>query len=180
MTRDPFEGWVTIRTRVYDSSTIANIVWNGNISPSGGGSPRPAVSFINRMIVDDSYEISPTHFYDFGDSAYHTVRLLLNDNTNLEGMQLWANNYCINYVRFPETIVSLQQYAFRGLGASQTVNMIWRNPIPPVALGDISLGAIMAKIYVPDNSVQAYKEAPYWSALASKIYPISQYSGIYI
>ena len=34
-----------------------------------------------------------------------------------------------------------------------------------------------AKFYVPDESVDAYKTAQYWSSHASKIRPMSEYTG---
>ena len=39
------------------------------------------------------------------------------------------------------------------------------------------LSARVSKVYVPDNSVDAYKAASGWSPMASKIYPLSQYDG---
>ena len=50
------------------------------------------------------------------------------------------------------------------------------NP-PSVIAASFSEISTSAKFYVPDESVDAYKTAQYWSAHASKIHPMSEYTG---
>jgi hypothetical protein len=35
----------------------------------------------------------------------------------------------------------------------------------------------IASVYVPDSAVDTYKEAANWSGIATKIHPISEYTG---
>lgn len=57
------------------------------------------------------------------------------------------------------------------------LTMIIRATTPP-SLGNnnTSLGNASSLIYVPDESVAAYKAVSGWSAYAAKIYPISEYT----
>lgn len=50
------------------------------------------------------------------------------------------------------------------------------NP-PSVTAASFSEISTSAKFYVPDESVDAYKAAQYWSSHASKIHPMSEYTG---
>lgn len=159
--------WVTIRTRVYNSSTTKNIVY--------------AASDIDRMILEDGTEVTPVTFYDFGDNAYHTVRLYLKDMQTFKGKNYvlfnQVSNYCIRYVFIPASFTTFPQNALRYLGSSQTVDVIIDNTTPPNMTGSNTTGTSSIKIYVPDASVDLYKAASYWSGLSSKIYPLSNYTG---
>ena len=48
--------------------------------------------------------------------------------------------------------------------------------VTPPTLGNSNTNKMTA-VYVPDESVAAYKAATNWSAIASKIYPLSDYDG---
>ena len=48
---------------------------------------------------------------------------------------------------------------------------------PSVTSASFSEISTSAKFYVPDESVDAYKTAQYWSSHASKIHPMSEYAG---
>ena len=57
------------------------------------------------------------------------------------------------------------------------LTMIIRATTPPsLGSNNTSLGNASSTIYVPDESVAAYKAASDWSAYAAKIYPISEYT----
>ena len=85
-------------------------------------------------------------------------------------------NRCTNlhHVTLPSTITEIQNGAFWGVSALQT--FLIKAEIPPALGTGVFAGISMyAKIYVPDNSVNAYKTALGWSEQASKIKPISEY-----
>ena len=48
---------------------------------------------------------------------------------------------------------------------------------PPTISGSWFRYNTGGKVYVPDNSVETYKAASGWSTYASKIYPMSEYTG---
>lgn len=70
----------------------------------------------------------------------------------------------------------------RGVGTSgKNITLICRASIPPTLGGSIIstslVKATIGEIYVPDESVEAYKTATNWSAFADIILPLSQFNG---
>ena len=70
----------------------------------------------------------------------------------------------------------------RGVGTSgKNITIICRASTPPTLGGTIFgksyVNATIGGIYVPDDSVEAYKTATNWSAFADIILPLSQYNG---
>ena len=57
------------------------------------------------------------------------------------------------------------------------VTMIIHATTPPTVNSSAFNRATFIAIYVPDDSVDAYKAASIWSAQASKIHPLSEYTG---
>ena len=80
----------------------------------------------------------------------------------------------LTFVDFPSTVTSIGRHCF--FRCSELVTFICRNVTPPTLGGEVfgSTNAALS-IYVPDESVDAYKEASGWSALASRIKPLSEY-----
>lgn len=65
--------------------------------------------------------------------------------------------------------------------AGKNITLICRASIPPTLGGPIInkgwIKATIGEIYVPDESVEAYKTATNWSAYANIILPLSQFNG---
>ena len=78
----------------------------------------------------------------------------------------------LTFAELPETITNIGNNAFRACTSLQTVIVRATTP-PTLGTGNAFSNA---NIYVPDNSVQAYKEASGWSAHASRIKPLSEYT----
>ena len=73
----------------------------------------------------------------------------------------------------PASVTSIGRQAFRGMS---NLKFIVCNPTtPPVLNSSSEIGSSKCPIYVPDESVEAYKTATNWSAYASRIYPMSIY-----
>ena len=83
-----------------------------------------------------------------------------------------ALDYCnlLSYVDLPSTLTKIGGMAFRG---TKHLTMLCKAIIPPV-LENITL-LLIKVIYVPNESVDAYKSATEWSNFADRIYPISVY-----
>lgn len=93
----------------------------------------------------------------------------------------------VKQVTIPPTITTIQSYIFRGLGAygiadyeevifeSETPCSFNQNPFGHEGFGG-SLDNL--KIFVPDNSIQAYKEATNMDRYSSRIFGISQYGKV--
>ena len=78
------------------------------------------------------------------------------------------------YVHLPDTVLSFNGYN-HFYRASYPVIIDATTP-PTIADGNV-LESFMGKFYVPDESVEAYRSAQYWSSFASSIMPRSEYTG---
>ena len=81
----------------------------------------------------------------------------------------------LNFVRLPSTLTAINSFAFQVCGSSMTV--ICEAETPPTYGSIAFTKSNVVVVYVPDDSVDAYKAASGWSALASKIHPLSEYTG---
>lgn len=82
----------------------------------------------------------------------------------------FGDSYVLTFIRIPSTVTTIGNNAFRYL---RDLVMVVEAVTPPT----ISSAPPADAIYVPDESVDAYKEATGWSSAASKIHPISEYTG---
>lgn len=76
------------------------------------------------------------------------------------------NSINIRFINFPETVVEI------GNNNTNTQMIILCNSIVPPTL---TVGNNVKKCYVPDDSVEAYKQASNWNNFADRIYPLSEY-----
>ena len=74
-------------------------------------------------------------------------------------------------IAIPEGLTSIGNYAFQSVSGAAVVCPA---VVPPTLGTSVFNGNKTTKIYVPDESVAAYKAATNWNAYASMIYPISQ------
>ena len=92
------------------------------------------------------------------------------------------NQYALHLPVFdiPSSVTKIGQYVIGGNYDSNVKNVptvICRAVTPPT-LGTVKAnGGAHQAIYVPDESVEAYKTATNWSAFADIILPLSQYNG---
>ena len=92
------------------------------------------------------------------------------------------NQYALQLPVFdiPSSVTKIGQYVIGGNNDSNVKNVpivICRAVTPPT-LGTVKAnGGAHQAIYVPDESVEAYKTATNWSAFADIILPLSQYKG---
>lgn len=86
----------------------------------------------------------------------------------------WFKN-CKNLkiVILPETITSIGSYAFNGCTSMESVVVLTATPAS-IGTGCFS-NTNSCPIYVPDESVTAYREASGWSTYADRIRPMSEY-----
>lgn len=89
----------------------------------------------------------------------------------LTSMPYASFNNCSNTtIVLPSTMTSIVNNALY----SGSYTIICKSITPPDMVGNTNR---ISAVYVPDESVAAYKAADTWSAIASKIYPLSQYEG---
>jgi hypothetical protein len=89
-----------------------------------------------------------------------------------------AFSYCgIVNITIPESVSKIENDAFWGCESLKSV--YFKNPIPPTGGGESMFGyykgrsrKVDCKIYVPAQSVKAYKKAPYWKNYKKYIKPM--------
>lgn len=82
----------------------------------------------------------------------------------------------IPIITVPSTVTIIGDRCFSGY-VEQTI--VFMPLTPPTletdnAFGDSSSTRSKKKIYVPDESLEAYKSAQYWSTVANRIFPMSE------
>ena len=75
-------------------------------------------------------------------------------------------------IHLPSTITELQSYSF--LSASSVKTIICKSINPPKMYNNTFYYTNPTAIYVPNDSVEAYKAADIWSTIADRIKPISE------
>lgn len=80
----------------------------------------------------------------------------------------------LTFIRIPSTVVTLDNTVVYGTYDS-SVTVVCMPDVPPEYKWNSLSGASV--VYVPDTSVDTYKAASGWSAIASKIHPLSEYTG---
>lgn len=96
---------------------------------------------------------------------------------NYEANGIFRNSKKLEFARMPSTITQIGISAFYHCTALQTI--IIEAITPPTLCGNVFADTPIASktgtIYVPDASVDAYKNASGWSSFASRIKPLSEY-----
>lgn len=96
-----------------------------------------------------------------------------------DGVEIAGYGSCSSGVRnpktihFPSTIKEMQNYAF--LSASSVKNIICNSINPPKIVYRTFYYTNPTAVYVPNESVEAYKTADVWSTFADRIKPLSEY-----
>ena len=96
--------------------------------------------------------------------------------TSIQSTQWIWESTNLRLLILPSTTTDLRNDALATHGSANTTTVICKAVTPPTK-STTSYYTNVADIYVPDESVDAYKAATGWSQFASKIRPISQYTG---
>lgn len=95
-------------------------------------------------------------------------------NEGGSGLGCFSGNKNLEFVNIPETVTSVGNF----IGCDKLITII-SNPVnPPSMLTNrlFNTTPTELKIYVPDESVEAYKQADRWSKYADRIKPLSEYA----
>lgn len=88
-----------------------------------------------------------------------------------------VHNNCMNvgFVDYPSTVTSIGRIGWN----TMSVKLVIRAETPPTTNG-VGYGTSISEIYVPDNSVEAYKSATLFTSYADVIKPLSELGEIYV
>lgn len=130
-----------------------------------------AAKFYSKTLKYPSHVVAGLNNEMIGNKTY-TKKIVLN-----EGL-ICLNSACREYsnilLDIPSTIQRLSPYI--GYNATN-MTVIIRAITPPAAMDSYKTAFKPTAIYVPDESVNAYKTHSYWSYYASKFKPLSEYTG---
>lgn len=114
-------------------------------------------------------------------NCYKLRSVVITSDLNALGTDGWSygtfeNCTGLRSIVLPHTIATIYRYTFRGCTALETVAC---NAITPPTIDSAIFSGCTAleNIYVPDESVEAYKSAANWSTYASRIKPLSEFNG---
>ena len=79
-------------------------------------------------------------------------------------------------IELPSTVTTIGQNAFVNCTGLTRISIAAATP-PTLGANAFANCSALTGIYVPDDSVEAYKTATNWSAYANKILPLSQFIG---
>lgn len=126
---------------------------------------------IIEMEIDGIVQPSVVSEYTFSTAGEHTVKYTLADPTSI-GDYLFAEVDSLNTVIIPESVTSIGNNTFTAANSITSVTI--KSVIPPT-LGSNNVFSVYLDypIYVPLQSVEAYKTASGWSNYADRIQAIS-------
>jgi hypothetical protein len=92
--------------------------------------------------------------------------------------QNYGDKECLEEVTIPATCTSIASNSFNGYVNMRAIKVLATSP-PTLVSANAFNNTNSCPIYVPDDSVAAYKVASNWSAssVINRIYPLSQYNG---
>lgn len=109
-------------------------------------------------------------------SCVNLTEMIVPEGVTSTGQQWIWDSYQVALIDLPSTITTLTGYGIQPYRSTQVdFNVICRAINPPT-LGSSAYLTKLVKVYVPDNSVDAYKAANKWSDFATKIVGLSTYS----
>lgn len=127
------------------------------------------IAKVTKVIIPTGLKSLPEQFFA---NCEDLETVIVNDG--LEEIPKMFAAYCENLqlLDFPSTVTTVNNLAFYYLSGNPDV--ILRATVPPTA-GVDALCENIGALYVPDESVEAYKIAHFWQQIADRIYPLSDY-----
>ena len=155
----------SIGDRAFSSCDSLTSVTIGNSVTSIGNNAFRYCSSLTSVIIPDSVtSIGEYTFYD----CTSLTSVTLGNSITVIGMYSFNNCSSLIDITIPESVTSIGKYLFSDCTSLKSVYC--KPSTPPI--GDSSMfynNASGRKIYVPRDSVDAYKSASYWSSYKSYI-----------
>lgn len=100
-------------------------------------------------------------------------RLVIPEGVTNVNENMAADCTGLTYIELPSTITSIGNFALQRCNAAK---IVCKAVTPPTITEYTFRWNDTGVVYVPDESVNDYKAAQYWSVIADRIYPISQFT----
>lgn len=115
-----------------------------------------------------------------GNAFYNTTTnttftsIVLPPNIKSIGNGAFYRLAALQKINIPSKVTTFANYVFTGCTGLQ---IILCYPSTPPTIQAYTFQNVSGIFYVPDESVDAYKAANRWSSFASRIHPLSEYTG---
>lgn len=130
-----------------------------------------------RLSSNSYVEIPQLCFYN----CYKLSTIKIVNINNPKNLSLRLDNNCfkscigLTTVDLPANTYQILDYVFQSCSSLKT--LICRATTPPAIYSTAFSGVTFDAIYVPDNSLSAYKSASNWSKFSGVMKPLSEYGG---
>ena len=149
-------------SRYQTASVVDNILYNIEVAEHLFDNGIGRVIFNGTVTSLEAKEIS---YYSTWGST--TTKVILPPTITTIGKRAFYNNYGLTRIDLPKSVTSIAEEAIMSCGKVVEIYCEATNP-PTGATGMFNLNED-CKIYVPMDSVDAYKNAAYWSEYAERI-----------
>jgi hypothetical protein len=157
----------------YNCYSLTSIVIPANVSSIGDSAFYRCYSLTSIVI--------PANVSSIGNSAFSTcyslTSIVIPANVSSIGRSTFYRCYSLTSIVIPESVSSIGDFAFNT--CYSILKYVFNRTTPPSLATIDAFSSInsITKIYVPDASVTAYKNASNWLTYANYIYPISEMEG---
>lgn len=160
---------------VFNNTKIERVENLGNLTALGDAGGGPSGSFANCSELVSC--VLPETLTKIGRQSFVNCTALESVNLpdSLETIGDAAFKGCSSVEKFdiPQSVTTIQASAF--VNCTNLSVFICRAVTPPAMASSFTGSSADLKIYVPDDSVEAYKQASGWSTYAEKIFALSSY-----
>ena len=153
---------------------LANVALPSSVEYIGNYAFAQCFSFTYFMIPPKVTQISAGLFND----CYQLSRVLIHGNVESIGYGAFYQCTSLTSISIPDSVTCIEDQVFHGCTGLNAIIMEAINP--PVTENEMEYTFVDTNdcpIFVPEESVNAYKEANGWSQYASRIYPIYVQTG---
>lgn len=139
-----------------------------------------SVTGINNGVFASCFALTsieiPSGVTSIGTSAfhycYHLTSITIPSGVTSIGHSAFSSCEALTSIEIPSGVTSIRMYAFSGCTALTEITVLAETP-PTIQSNTFHNVPNTAIYYVPDTSVETYKTATNWSALATQIQPLS-------
>lgn len=144
-------------------------VFNNNVNSVGSNTFEGCFS-LDHFKIPTSINTIPVSFLI---SCYSLKDIDVHSGVTTLGLNCFQNCYTLESFVLPSTVTTLQNTVFNVCTNLKDI-VIYATTPPSITTTTFNSLNALAKIYVPDGSVNTYKVTTNWVSIANNIYPLSQ------